>query len=353
MSINKVGSNGPLTSSSQTTVAASAKAANPQIQDSSSKVQDIVVTSQASNSDTKSAKTYESKISGEAMRQALQNSFSSASETLFGSAEFYSLKEKKVQITGQASEKISSHNTSPAGVPYKPEARIPDNTPIFDGDKIDREKVLQSLSQHDQNTKTTEDKDRCGGTAVIASAINNDGDKGLLKLTAAMKKNLTADHLKELSEIEKKIQDKTATHGDLGKLSELIHNGYSVPDPNGGKGIMDGDIHSLYTDAGLTPPKNAGRPQEIFEKGQSWPINLDTDGDGEPNHWIVAGKDDQGRAFFYDPESTPGKTQIHYEGSPEYDNYLHQIIQTKSGFAPITKETADLAREKYDEKMGL
>lgn len=237
---------------------------------------------------------------------------------------------------------------SPAGVVYKPEARVPDNTPIFTDGKVDREKVLQNLSQHDQNAKTTEDKDRCGGTAVIASAINNGGDAGLLKLTGAMKKNLPSESLKDLNEIEERIKNKTATHGDLGKLSEMIHKGYSVEDKNGSKGILDGDMHSLYTAAGLKPPAGPGLPEKIFQNGQSWPVNLDTDKDGSPNHWVVAGKDEKGRAFVYDPESTPGKPQIHYQGSSEYDSYIKQMKDTNSGFAPITKQQADAARAKYD-----
>ncbi len=274
------------------------------------------VAAQSLSSHAKVAKTTESQITGTIMRQALLKS-----------------------VAGPK---------SPAGVHYKPEARVPDNTPIFTDGEIDREKVLQSLSQHNQNPKTTEDKDLCGGTAAIASAINSDGDKGLLKLTDAMKKNLPSSSLNDLSEIENKIQDKTASHGDLVKLSELIHERFSVADPKHGKGILDKDMYSLYTEAGLTPPTQGGSPSEIFQNGQSWPVNLYTESDGASNHWVVVGKDEKARTFIYDPESTPGKPQIHYKGSPEYDQYIKQMQKTRSGFAPMTKEVADKAREKYD-----
>ncbi|MCI0445145.1 hypothetical protein L0152_18295, partial [bacterium] len=169
----------------------------------------------------------------------------------------------------------------------------------------------------------------------------------LLKLTGAMKKNLPAESLKELNDIETRIKNKTATHGDLGRLSELIHKGFAQPDPAGGNGIVDGDMHSIYTQSGMKPPAGPGAPEKIFQNGQSWPVNLDTDKDGTPNHWVVAGKDDKGRAFIYDPESTPGKPQIHYQGSAEYDSYIKQMRDTGSGFAPMTKKDADAAREKY------
>ncbi len=323
-------------------------------QKTSTKGQPDSAPAQPLSTEGKAAKASESQISGEAMRLALQESFNSSSASItsdiFGGT--YPVAEKKVEVKGWAAEKTSWAPTSPAGVPYKPEARVPDNTPIFDGDNIDREKVLKNLSQHDENPKTTEDKDRCGGTAVIASAINNGGAEGLLKLTGAMKKNLGSDTLKDLNEIEKKIQNKTATHGDLAKLSELIHQGFAVPDPKGGKGILDGDMHSLYTEAGLKPPAGAGLPEKIFENGQSWPVNLDTNGDGSPNHWVVAGKDEKGRTFIYDPESTPGKPQIHYGGSPEYDKYISQMKPgSGSTFAPITKDKADEARKIYDEGL--
>jgi hypothetical protein len=340
--------------SNKTVSATTSGEASAQTEKTSPAAQQDIAASQPLTSEGKAAKTSESKLAAEAMRHALQESMKSASASItteiFGRT--YPVAEKKVEVKGWAAEKMPSGPASPAGVPYKPEARVPDNTPLFDGGKMDREKVLQNLSQHDQNPKTTEDKNRCGGTAAIASAINSDGEKGLLKLTGAMKKYLPADSLKELKEIEKRIQDKTATHGDLGKLSELIHGVFSVDDPKGGKGILDGDMHSLYTEAGLTPPSGTGSPDAIFKNGQSWPINLDTDGDGTPNHWVVAGKDEKGRTFIYDPESTPGKPQIHYAGSPEYKKYIEQMNKTGSGFAPLTKEDADRAREKYSEEMG-
>jgi hypothetical protein len=342
--------------SNKTVSATTSSDTSAQTQKTPTAAQQDSTTAQPLTSEGKAAKASESQISGEAMRHALQESMKTASASttseIFGGT--YEVVEKKVEVKGWAAEKMSSQPTSPAGVPYKPEARVPDNTPIFTDGKMDREKVLQNLSQHDQNLKTTEDKDRCGGTAVIASAINNGGDQGLLKLTGAMKKNLPADSLKELNQIEKRIKDKTATHGDLGKLSEMIHQGYSVPDPNGsGKGILDGDMHSLYTDAGLTPPSGPGAPSQIFKNGESWPINLDTNGDGIPNHWVVAGKDEKGRTFIYDPESTPGKPQIHYGGSPEYSKYIEQMQKTGSGFAPMTKAAADEARQKYDEGIVI
>ncbi len=337
--------------SNKSVSATTSSESSPETQKTTGNAQQNSSTTQPLTSEGKAAKTSESQISGEVMRQTLQESFKSASASttsdLIGGT--YPVVEKKVEVSGWVTEKLSSQPSSPAGVPYKPEARVPDNTPIFDSGKMDREKVLQNLSQHDQNPKTTEDKDRCGGTAVIASAINSGGEQGLLKLTGAMKKNLPPS--KELDEIEKRIKDKTATHGDLAKLSEMIHSGYAVPDPKGGKGVLDGDMHSLYTAAGLTPPAGPGLPDKIFKNGQSWPVNLDTDGDGSPNHWVVAGKDDKGRTFIYDPESTPGKPQIHYGGSPEYNNYIEQMKKTGSGFAPLTKADADRAREKYDEGL--
>lgn len=358
MPVNRIGSNMPASPASpqaetpKSVESSEAKATAAETKDTTGKAKQDSAVAQPLSSEVKMAKASESQISGEAMRQALQESLKSASASVPGETigGVYPLAEKKVEMKGWTAEKAPSTPTSPAGVPYKQEARVPDNTPIFNGGEIDREKVLQSLSQHDQNPKTTEDKDRCGGTAAIASAISSGGDKGLLKLTGAMKKNLPASSLKDLNEIEKRIQNKTATHGDLGKLSELIHQGFAVPDPKGGKGILDGDMHSLYTEAGLNPPARPGLPEKIFQNGQSWPVNLDTDGDGSPNHWVVAGKDEKGRTFIYDPESTPGKPQIHYGGSPEYDKYIDQMKRTNSGFAPLTKADADRAREKYYEE---
>ncbi len=305
----------------------------------------------------KAAKASESNIAGEAMRQALQGALADTASSALASGGAQ-VAQKGVAAAAQAAAAAAMKAASQpkqimaaSGVPYKPEARVPDNTPIFTDGKIDRDKVLQSLSQHDQSAKTKEDKDRCGGTAAIASAINNGGDKGLLKLTGAMKQNLPASNSKELTDIENRIKNKSATHGDLARLSELIHKGFALPDPKGGTGILDGDMHSLYSQSGLKPPKGAGLPEKIFQNGQSWPVNLDTDGDGSPNHWVVAGKDEKGRTFIYDPESTPGKPQIHYKGSSEYDNYIQQMKKTNSGFAPMTQAAADEARTKYEESL--
>ena len=199
------------------------ESSKPQTPAGSAQPSPAEATSQPLTQEGKSAKTMESGIAGEAMRQKVMLA-AEAGSAIAGIGGLVAAQKGIGAAAAKAAKSVlqkaqSNQVMSPSGVPYKPEARVPDNTPIFTGGKIDREKVLQSLSQHDQNAKTTEDKDRCGGTAAIASAINSGGDAGLLKLTKAMKSNLPAKSLKELNEIEEKIKNKTATHGDLGRLS--------------------------------------------------------------------------------------------------------------------------------------
>ncbi len=242
--------------------------------------------------------------------------------------------------------------TSPLGSAYGDRPPVGDNEPIFTGGAIDRYDVVSRLTQYDQSSQTTSDADRCGATAAVASAIMANGQQGLLDLAASARRNVPAEAVAGLGEIEQRIRGGTATFGDLGRLADILQQGYALPDPNAGgrPGILAGDMLSLYRDAGMRPPSGTGDPHTVFQPGQSWPIGLQL-ADGS-QHWVVTGRDPQGRVYIYDPLPTPGHSQLHYEGTPGFQSYLQQIQQTGSGFAPITEEAAERSRQQYEQQGG-
>jgi hypothetical protein len=238
---------------------------------------------------------------------------------------------------------------SPLGVSYGEQPVAGDKEPIFSKGKLNREAVVNRLTQYDQSGKTFSDADRCGAAAAIASAIMANGQKGLQDLLSSVRGALTETEAAGLNEVEKRIRAGTATFGDLGKLADALQQAYATPDSkSGGRlGILDADLLSLYKDAGMRPPAKTGDPHTIFKPGQSWPIALRLP-DGS-DHWIVAGKDAQGKVFVYDPLPTPGQPQLHYEGSPGYKAYTEQIFQTQSVYAPINERQAEKGRQAADE----
>jgi hypothetical protein len=237
---------------------------------------------------------------------------------------------------------------SPLGVPYGEQPVAGDKEPLFSKGKLSREAVVNRLTQYDQSGKTFSDADRCGAAAAIASAIMANGQKGLLDLLSSVRGALTEGEAAGLDQVEKRIRAGTATFGDLGKLADTLQQAYATPDPKSGRpGILDADLLSLYKDAGMRPPARTGDPHTIFKPGQSWPIALQLS-DGS-DHWIVAGKDAQGKVYIYDPLPTPGQPQLHYEGTPGYKAYTDQIFQTQAVYAPINDRQADIARKAADQ----
>lgn len=248
---------------------------------------------------------------------------------------------------------------SPSGVNYVGAARVPDSTPIFKNGAIDRGAVLADFTQHDANAATVSDADRCGTTALVASAIAAGGKEGLLKLIDRLRPGLASGahavppaDIRDLDRIRAAVANGTATHGDLGKLADTIFQGWNAADNDGTAAILDGDLHSLYTTAGMNPPTiTAGQsvnPRDLFQPGQSWPIGIRTGGSDTPNHWCVIGRDTTGKPFVYDPDAAPGKPQIHFEGSPEYQAY----IRAAGGLAPVTKAQADQARAQHQARVN-
>ncbi len=239
--------------------------------------------------------------------------------------------------------------TSPLGTPYGEQPIAADKESIFSKGKLDRGAVVNRLTQYDQSGRTGSDADRCGAAAAIASAIMANGQKGLLDLLSSVRGALTEAEAAGLNEVEKRIRAGTATFGDLGKLADALQQAYATPDTKGGGrlGILDADLLSLYQEAGMRPPARTGDPHTIFKPGQSWPIALQL-ADGS-DHWIVAGKDAQGKVFIYDPLPTPGQPQLHYEGTPGYKAYTDQIFQTRAVYAPINEVQAGEARRAADQ----
>ena len=238
---------------------------------------------------------------------------------------------------------------SPLGVPYGEHAIAGDNERIFSKGMLHRGEVVNRLTQYDQSGRTGSDADRCGAAAAIASAIMANGEKGLLNLVAGVRGALTETEAAGLNGVEKRIRAGTATFGDLGKLADALQQAYATPDTKGGGrlGILDADLLSLYQEAGMRPPARTGDPHAIFKPGQSWPIALQL-ADGS-DHWIVAGKDTQGKVFIYDPLPTPGQPQLHYEGTLGYKAYTDQIFHTRAVYAPINEAQAGEARRAADQ----
>lgn len=200
---------------------------------------------------------------------------------------------------------------------------VPDNTPIFKHDpdgkvaldangkpELDRKEILTNLTQIQKEGRSAFDQVRCGPTAVIGGAIAAGGKEGLLKLVRAMEQKFPAMK-DDYQKIEAKIEDGSATHADLGKLDTLIYF----------------DYHGLYPNEPLEGFSTRMELDLCRAAGLSGkPVLYDADRSGHGDHWLMTGKDDQGRSFVYDPYPKGSyEPQTVYQGSDAFKRYWSNI----------------------------
>jgi hypothetical protein len=223
-----------------------------------------------------------------------------------------------------SSNAANAHQADPTAqaVADRAQAKVADNTPVFQNGNLDGPQFLQQLSQFDNDPLTMDDPRRCGATSAMAVAVANGGKEGLGKLINHLAEAHPDDP--DIQNAKAKFDAGTLNYGDLGKLGSAMNAYYSKDD-----GMHGPELGKLLRDAGITPP--SGRNPGEFPNGTSWPMMIDTDRDGTANHWVVVGKDAEGKAYIYDPWPKPGQSQVAREGSDEFNRLLGQVRAGGSG----------------------
>jgi len=186
---------------------------------------------------------------------------------------------------------------------------------------------------------TAEQQNRCGPAAVLGSQVMK-GQNATGDLVGKLSAKVTDPEAKaELNAIQGRIKDGTASHDDLSRVQHHMYRQYHVPgekpglspaqlsqmeqDLTGGvkkeMGLADFDNGSSFRTTARdrsgveeSPDKMQAR-LESLQPGQSFVQFIDTDGDNKNNHYVLMGKDANGRSYTYDPMPKTNQPQVIYQ----------------------------------------
>ena len=217
------------------------------------------------------------------------------------------------------------------------------------GGKWNGSEILNAQTQlnTEESPKQKDQQVRCGPSSVLGSAVMA-GPEATNRLVDRLGQKVTDPAQKqELTEIHGRIADGTASHTDLSRVQELMYKKYgSKP----GEGLAAGELQTMQSelaDHATVPAKNTisnadgtiqvvpgdGRTAETpnftksrldaLKPGQSFIQNVDPEGNhNDVHHYVVTGKDADGRSYIYDPYPKANQPQVVYQDErPKAFNY--------------------------------
>ncbi|MBS2035048.1 hypothetical protein JST97_08665 [bacterium] len=194
------------------------------------------------------------------------------------------------------------------------------------------------LSKDDPSYKA-EQQNRCGPSAVLASQVMK-GPQATGDLVGKLAGKVADQEGKdELMAIQARIKEGQATHEDLSRVQHYMYKQYHEPGQK--PGLTTSQLTQMETDltgginkeTGLadfdggksfrTTAKDRSGVEESPDKmkarlenlkpGQSFVQFVDTDGDNKFNHYVLMGKDANGRSYSYDPMPKTNQPQVIYQ----------------------------------------
>lgn len=268
-------------------------------------------------------------------------------------------------------------------------ARTPDRTPANSGLTLanptgwDPATILPGMTQIDQNLSTNFDNVRCACASALASRIMA-GPEAVDRLLADLMRragngtapnysagpppmvgNIPLDQYQaRLGALRDRLANQSLDHGDLGEIQELLYQAYSIVPTSGGtffysaagaqnyqaimelgNGVDPGGTRIGAPGAAnntVTNPNSAQLATNInnLQTGESMTLGVDEFGpagpDGNPDHFIVVGRDPSGRVYLYDPwpHSAPGAAAVppqlvYYDNNQAvFDYYMNNTMPT-------------------------
>ncbi|MBX3167486.1 MAG: hypothetical protein KF760_08735 [Candidatus Eremiobacteraeota bacterium] len=249
----------------------------------------------------------------------------------------------------------------PAPLPSKPDyAENPHVTngseKLVGGDgKWDGAKILNGQSQYGGPGSQQEQENRCGPAAVLGQAVMSGPeatDKLAGKLAQANPK--FKDDIEGIQQ-RLKARPSQATHEDLSKLQHMMYETYHTGDKPGMSAEalskmqreLSGKVeeNSAFSEVnGRKVTKNGNQVEEDgsqtydridnLKPGQSFVKFVAHQGDGQNlDHFVVVGKDKDGKTYVYDPAPKTNQPQMFYSQGNEdaFDHYATNMGVLENG----------------------
>jgi hypothetical protein len=191
---------------------------------------------------------------------------------------------------------------NPLAIGYNSGLSLNKDTPVSFSkisDPANKQNLAGVLSSYYQvNQLDPSSKDQCGAATVVAGVLYSQGDKGLCKLIDAIAKE-GKNQLVDISGLEeiraKLVAGKDLTYGDLSKIQDTL---YKVLDT---QETLAGDSRpGLFNESLGNFINKYPELKSMFDTAGISIRNIDTDGNGSENHFVLEFKYNNKPAF-YDP----------------------------------------------------
>ena len=198
--------------------------------------------------------------------------------------------------------------------------------------------ILNAQSQLDTaGSPSASQENRCGPSSLVAGAVMS-GPGATARMAERLSAGASPEDSERLQGVRDRLANGTATHGDLSTMQEMAYQRYNT---DGSAGMTDTEITAMQrdlaqsvrfdpvgnntNDAGQRVVPHTGKvveePGRTLERvdglqnGESFTMGTDTNNDGNMNHWVQVGRDDQGRSYVYDPYPAANQAHVSYPSS--------------------------------------
>lgn len=171
----------------------------------------------------------------------------------------------------------------------------------------------------------------CGPMALLAATLMTRGYAGLVRLTEALRDEVSDETFGELSRLSKEIAagGSGATYGAMGEIAGLLQRRYRDFDG----GMPFDKLRHLMKASGFSPPRainDDAISATITAAGQCWPAKIAISGGDRGDHWILVGRDARG-FYIYDPYPRADGSQIVRQGEEDWRKYAAAIAKDEDG----------------------
>ncbi|MBT9582448.1 hypothetical protein IV102_03795 [bacterium] len=223
------------------------------------------------------------------------------------------------------------------------------------GQKWNGTQILNGQTQlsKDDPSNEHEQANRCGPSAVLASAVMAGPDATGRMVDRLANKTQDAEEKAELAQIKARIADGTATHKDLSQVQHVMYRNYH--EAGTAPGVTTGQVAQMQKDLNDDTKPNSKLADWIgpdgtsfrrtsqdgshveespdrlksrvsgLQPGQSFVQFVDPDGGNDKlRHFVLIGKDKDGRTYVYDPGAKTNQPQVVYQSErPQaFDHYV-------------------------------
>ncbi len=193
-------------------------------------------------------------------------------------------------------------------------------------------RILKALTQYDTQNGANQNV-RCAAASFLAGAIMA-GPEALGRVVERLKlRGLVPEDLERLQDIQQRLSQSTATHGDLSLLQEMLFRRYASAGEAGMlaeeqsrmRRELTGQTHRSRR---LEAPEKTEQRLKDLKNGQSFTLSiLNEAGTG---HAVQVGRDLEGRLYLYDPAPPEGQPQLIGPDEPLFDAYVNGTFRPEN-----------------------